>query len=223
MGGNPKKLYVDGEGAIHSNYMKDYFAKRKIELVSTHGSTHNPIIERCIQTIKGIVEKGIEAQKTIKDKKKRMKPEQILEKAIVIYNNTVHRTIKVKPIDAWNGKDDDVMMDLADAHREHLDKDRDKPNAKVYEIGDIVRIAGNKEIFHKGYTQNFSDDRFTIVGKFDTNPVTYTVKNNKQKFEVANFYSQELILVSRPKEVNDEEPTYKNERERKQTKFMHDD
>ena len=57
------------------------------------------------------------------------------------YNNTYHRTIKMKPVDI----EDNTYID---SNKEVNDID---PNFKV---GDHVRISKYKNIFAKGYTPN---------------------------------------------------------------------
>ena len=60
------------------------------------------------------------------------------------YNNTYHRTIKIKPIDVKNN----TYINIGNKVN---DKD---PNFKV---GDHVRISKYKNIFAKGYTRNWSE------------------------------------------------------------------
>ena len=57
------------------------------------------------------------------------------------YNNTVHRTIKMKPIDVTN-----------DSYAEY-NEDSNKRNPK-FKVGDHVRISKYKNIFAKGYVPN---------------------------------------------------------------------
>ena len=57
------------------------------------------------------------------------------------YNNTYHRTIKMKPVDV---KDNTYI----DSSKEVNDK-----NPK-FKVGDLVRISKYKNIFAKGYTPN---------------------------------------------------------------------
>ena len=58
------------------------------------------------------------------------------------YENTVHRTTKMKPIN--------VTSDYSAEYNE--DSNETKPRFKV---GDRVRISKYKNIFAKGYTQNW--------------------------------------------------------------------
>ena len=65
------------------------------------------------------------------------------------YNNTVHGTIKMKPIDV-----------TADSYAEY-NEDSNKKNPK-FEVGDHVRISKYKNIFAKGYTPNWSEEVFVV-------------------------------------------------------------
>ena len=71
------------------------------------------------------------------------------------YNNTLHRTIKMKAIDV-----------TSDSYAEYNeDSNLTKPKFKV---GDHVRISEYKNIFAKGYTQNWSEEVFIVSKIKDT-------------------------------------------------------
>ena len=74
------------------------------------------------------------------------------------YNNTVHRTIKMKPIDV-----------TFDSYAEY-NKDSNEKDPKL-KVDDHVRISKYKNIFVKGYTQNWSE--VFIVSKIK-NTVSWT-------------------------------------------------
>ena len=57
------------------------------------------------------------------------------------YNNTIHKTIKMKPTDVTN-----------DSYVEY-NQDSNKRNPK-FKVGDRVRISQYKNIFAKGYVPN---------------------------------------------------------------------
>ena len=65
------------------------------------------------------------------------------------YNNTVHRTIKMKPIDVTD-----------DCYAEY----NENPNKKCpkFKVGGHIRIWKCQNIFAKGYTTNFSEEIFVI-------------------------------------------------------------
>ena len=75
------------------------------------------------------------------------------------YNNTYHRTIKMKLVDV---KDNTYI----DFKKEVNDKD------PKFKVGDHVRISKYKNIFAKGYTPNWSEEVFVIKKVKNTVPWT---------------------------------------------------
>ena len=65
------------------------------------------------------------------------------------YNNKVHRSIKMKPIDV-----------TYDSYAEY-NEDSNKKDSK-FKVGDHVRISKYKNVFAKGYKQNWSEEIFII-------------------------------------------------------------
>ena len=90
----------------------------------------------------------------------------VLDDIVDKYNSTVHRTIKMKPTDV-----------TSDSYAEYNeDSDVTKPKFKV---GDHVRISKYKNIFAKGYTQNWSEEVFVVSKIKDTVPWTYVISDLK--------------------------------------------
>ena len=82
----------------------------------------------------------------------------VLDNTVNKYNNTVHRTIKLKPID--------VTSDFYGEYNEDWKRSEIK-------VGHHVRILKYKNIFLKGYTQNWSEEVFIISKIINTVPWTY--------------------------------------------------
>ena len=72
-----------------------------------------------------------------------------LDKIVNEYNNTYHKTIKMKPTDV---KDNTSINNNKEAN----DKDL------KFKVGDHIRISKYKNIFAKGYTPNWSEEIFVI-------------------------------------------------------------
>ena len=68
-----------------------------------------------------------------------------LDDTVNEYNNTYHRTIKMKPVDV---KDNTYI----DSIKEVNDKD------SKFKVGDHVRISKYKNILAKGYAPNWSEE-----------------------------------------------------------------
>ena len=95
------------------------------------------------------------------------------------YNNTYHRTIKMKPVDVKSST-------YIDSSKEINDED---PNFK---IGDIVRISKHKNILAKSYVPNWSEKAFVIKKVKNTVPWTYIIIDLKGDEIVGTFYKIEL-------------------------------
>ena len=99
------------------------------------------------------------------------------------YNNTYHRTIKMKPVDV---KDNTYI----DFNKEVNDKD------PKFKVGGHVKISKYKNIFAKGYTPNWSEEIF-VVSKIK-NTVPWTCINDLKDEEIiGTFYEKQLQKTNR--------------------------
>ena len=74
----------------------------------------------------------------------------VLDDIVNKYNNTVHKTIKMKPID--------VTDDFYAEYNEDFDKKDPK-----FKVGDHVTISKFKNTFAKGYAPNWSEKKILLV------------------------------------------------------------
>ena len=95
------------------------------------------------------------------------------------YNNTVHRTIKMKPIDVTNNF-------LAEYNEESNKKD------PKFKIGDHVRISKYINIFAKGYAPNWSEEVFIVSKTNNTVPWTNVISDMNGEDITRSFYEKEL-------------------------------
>ena len=102
-----------------------------------------------------------------------------LDDTVGEYNNTYHRTIKMKPVDV---KDNTYI----DFKKEVNDKD------PKFKVGDHVRISKYKNIFAKGYTPNWSEEVFVIKKVKNTVPWTYVINDLNGEEIIGTFYEKEL-------------------------------
>ena len=95
------------------------------------------------------------------------------------YNNTYHRTIKIKPVDVKDSR-------YIDFKKEVNDKD------PKFKVGDHVRISKYKNVFAKGYTPNWSEE-VLVISKFkNAVPWTYVINDLNGKEIIGTFYEKEL-------------------------------
>ena len=103
----------------------------------------------------------------------------VLNDIVDKYNNTYHRTIKIKPIDT-----------KFDSHAEYnVDSNEKHPKFK---IGDHLRVSRYENIFAKVYTPNWSKENFIISKIENTFPWTYVISDLNREKIVGTFYEKEL-------------------------------
>ena len=103
----------------------------------------------------------------------------VLDDTVDKYNNTVHKTIKMKPIDV-----------TGDSYAEY-NEDFNKKDPK-FKVGDHVRISKYKNIFAKGYTQNWSEEVFVVSKIKNTVPWTYAISDLNGQPMLGSFYEKNL-------------------------------
>ena len=103
----------------------------------------------------------------------------VLDDIVNKYNNTVHRTIKMKPIDVTD-----------DSYAEY-NEDFNKKDPK-FKVGDHVRISKYKNIFAKGYAPNWSEEFFVVSKIKNTVPWTYVINDLNGEKIIGSFYKKEL-------------------------------
>ena len=103
----------------------------------------------------------------------------VLNNIVNKYNNTVHKTIKVKPIDVTN-----------DSYAEY-NENSNKKDPK-FKVGDRVRISKYKIIFAKEYVPNWSEEVFVVNKIKNTVPWTYVASDLNGEKIIGGFYETEL-------------------------------
>ena len=173
------KIWVDQGSEFHNNSFKDILKINNIEIYSTYNEGMNVVAERFIGTLKNKVFKNMTAiSKNVSF--------DVLDDIVNKYNNTVHRTIKMKPIDATR-----------DSYVEY-NEDFNKKDPK-FKVGDHVRISKYKKIFAKGYTPNWSEEVFVLSKIKNAIPWTYVVSGLNGKEITGSFYEKELQKTSQEK------------------------
>jgi hypothetical protein len=114
----------------------------------------------------------------------------ILPTLIHEYNNTAHRTIKMKPIDV-NSSNEKKLLRTVYSKLKIFKKGK-------FKVGDHVRITKYKNIFEKGYEPNWSSEIFKIYKVQITNPVTYLLEDYQGEKISGGFYEFELQKVNDP-------------------------
>ena len=123
---------------MYNSSFKKWLKDNNIEIYSIHNEGKSVNAERFIRTLK---------TKTYKYMTSVFKNVYIdkLDDKVDDYNNTYHRTIKMKPVDV---KDDTYI---------NFEKKLNDGDPK-FKVGDHVRISKYTNTFAKGYTPNWSEE-----------------------------------------------------------------
>ena len=149
MGGKPKTVYSDNEGAFVSNEIQKYFKDKGIRHITTLG--HAPVAERQIRTIEAMIYPRVEKTGQIWH--------EVLYAVMLTYNNKlVHSITKFTPAEAMkpsNHLDVKLNLELKAKHS------RKYPNVA---IGDYVKLFKKKDKLDKERVPLWSKDNFKVIG-----------------------------------------------------------
>ena len=152
----PNKLWVDQGRELYNKLMEEWLYYNDILMYCKHNEGQSVIEERFIKTLKAKIYKNITAKET--------KPYlPYLDKLVRQYNNTYHHSINKKSINV----DYSALNQIIETN----------PKAPKFKVNVIARITKYKNIFSKGYTENWSRERFIINFVFKTNPWPYKTKD----------------------------------------------
>ena len=123
----PNKIWVDQGSEFYNQSFKDFLKINNIEMYSTFNEGKSVVAERFMRTLKNKIFKhmiGISKNVYI----------DVLDDIVNKYNNTIHRTIEMKPSDV---KDDSFA---------EYNEESNKRNPK-FKVGNHVRISKYTNIF----------------------------------------------------------------------------
>ena len=133
----PNKIWVDQGSEFYNQSFKDFLKINNIEMYSTFHEGKSVVAERFIRTLKNkFFEHMTAISKNVYF--------DVLDYIVNKYDTTVHKTIKMKPVDVT----DDSFVEY--------NEESNKKDPK-FKVGDLVKISKYKNIFAKGYAPNWSE------------------------------------------------------------------
>lgn len=171
-GRNPKKFHVDEGKEFYNKEVKKILEKYGMQMYSTGSENKASIVERFNRTL-GDKLKPIIYQNIVWV--------DVLPKIIKTYNNSYHRTIKMRPVDV--SKDNENQL-LSTVYRYRLSESQPK-----FEVGDRVRLSSFTDLFRNKLKTNWTREIFTVSKVFRTNVIYYNLKDI-----TGCVYEEELLL-----------------------------
>jgi len=171
---------------LQTDMGKEFFNKDFEKVTTKHGVNHYSvfsekkasIVERVNRTLKNWMWKEFNLQGNYKWL-------NLLPQIVLRYNNTKHRTIKMKPIDVTT-KNEKILLNTV-----YNNIKMSELNTKL-KAGDYVRISKVRGVFDKQYKPNWSPEVFIISKVQLTNPVTYLLKDKQNENIQGAFYKEQL-------------------------------
>ena len=156
-GRKPNKIWVDQGGEFYNKLLKRFLKINGIEIYPTYNEEKSVVAERFIRMLKNKIFKHMTAiSKSVYL--------NVLDDIVNKYKNADHKTIKIKPIDV-----------TSDSYAKY-DKDSYVTKLKL-KFGDNVRISKYRNIFAKGYTENWSEEVFVVSKIKSAVPWAYVISD----------------------------------------------
>ena len=175
MNERPKLIQADQGTEFFNRDVKRMLEAFGPKLYHTYTDKKAAIVERVQRTLRGRLGRLFTKRGNFKwiDK---------IDDIVTAYNNSYHRTIKMKP---------------ADVDEEHIANIffNSLPNLKKtikFSNGDRVRILIKKNQFAKEFEKSWSEEIFKIKIIQNTNPTTYLIEDLDGEDIIGGFYTEEL-------------------------------
>ena len=173
----PNKILVDQGSEFYNNVFKKWLKDNGISMYSTYNEGKSVVAERFVRTLKYKIYKHMTAiSKNVYF--------DVLEDIVDEYNNTYHRTIKMKPID--------VKGDSFAEYNGIVFNEESNEKDPKFKIGNRVRIPKFKNVYARGDTPNWSEEIFIVKKIKNTVPWTYVISDLNGEEIVGSFYEKEL-------------------------------
>ena len=175
----PEKLWVDRGSEFYNKTFKSLLKEYETKLYSIYSDLKAVFIERFNRRLLNIINKPM----FINGDGNWV---NILKEAVITYNNNIHSTINMTPVDASNNPD--KVRKIRAPSQIVSTSTKIEPKFKV---GDYVRNADKRNIFSKGYTSNWNRELFKIEDK-------------NGEILAGKYYEQELLKSEFDFESNNE-------------------
>ena len=175
----PGLIESDRGKEFYNNIFQDFLNKNNIKLYSRNSSYGAVFAERFNHTIRDLLKKIVFEQGDAKWI-------DILQSITKQYNNRVHSSSKLTPIQASLKKNEGFV------YKNLLDK-RKKVKPK-FQINDLVRTADLKKTFSKSDTTNWSYRLYKITEILNDTIPSYKIDDLKERYNDALLKKTELTL-----------------------------
>ena len=172
----PLKIESDRGTEFYNSIFQNFLKSKNIHHYSRYTDKGPSIAERVIRTIRNLLKKPV-------FEKGNANWLSELPSVIKQYNNTVHHSIKMTPIQASKKSNEKLVYSNLQDNRENQ-----KPKFK---LGQLVRTADIKRVFSKGDSTNYSYKLYTITEVIHDTIPSYRINYLPER------YNENLLLPSK--------------------------
>ena len=144
----PLKLESDRGTEFYNSIFQNFLKSKKIHHYSRYTDKGPSIAERVIRTIRNLLKKPVFEKGNA---------DWLSEIPSVVkqYNNTIHHSTKISPIQASKKSNEKIISDNLKDYRV-----KQKPKFK---LGQLIRVGDIKKVFSKGDSTNYSYKLYSIT------------------------------------------------------------
>lgn len=180
----PKNLQTDNGTEFYNHHFQSLMKKYGINHYSTYSEKKASIVERFNRTILNWLFKQFSLQGSYKWI-------DVLPTIVKKYNNRVHRTTGMKPVNVTDKASENYLLTKVYNQRE--------PDRKrKLKLDDLVRLSKYKGVFKKGYLPNWSTELFKVVQIMPTSPTSFLLQDLAGNPIKGTFYREELQKTKYP-------------------------
>ena len=186
-GRKPLKLQTDKGTEFLNRQFQKFLRDNNIHFFTVNSGLKASVIERFNRTFKNKMYKYFTAKNTLSYI-------DVLPQLVSSYNNTYHRSIKMKPTQVKKANESKVWDTLYSG-------DVQKQVRFKFQVGDRVRISKVKRMFEKSYLPNFTEEMFTVYKRFARQVPVYKLKDDAGEILEGTFYEPELQKIIKNDDV----------------------
>ena len=184
----PIKLESDRGSEFFNSIFQNFLKSKKIHHYSRYTDKGPSIAERVIRTIRNLLKKPV-------FEKGNANWISELPSVVKKYNNTIHHSTKMKPIDASKKSNEKLVYN-------NLRDDRVKQKPK-FKLGQLVRTADIKRVFSKGDSTNYSYKLYTITEVIHDTIPSYRINYLPERYNENLLLPTKLSLEQNNKIIKD--------------------
>ena len=190
-GRKPERIRTDKGQEFRAKVVQSLFKSETIRHLFAESDVKASASERVIKTIKSKIYRYFTHTQSYEYVNE-------LQKFAKGYNETVHRTIDMRPINVRRDNEEEARVATylsRKMHQRPIKKSRFK-----FKVGDYVRISHTRNIFTRAYDESWTGEIFKVAQRFmrDGVPIYRLTDYNGTEEIKGSFYSSELSKTEPP-------------------------